>query len=93
MSGDVAAERTEKILAEIEALRHLQSGDAEFETAMSINDWVERIKGATVQAHQQARTEGMTRVQYETWIDIAAIAVARASVLAGILEDEAADAG
>lgn len=81
------SEIRERVLEDVEAKRH-DEFRPELEADLSVNDWIGRLQGAARTAQQMART-GNISVEYETWVDIASIAVARAELLLEQLENPA----
>lgn len=78
LEGSTAHEQslTEQVLAEVEALRS-RDGEPMLEVSLSVNDWIDRVRAACTTAHGQARAAA-TWLEYETWLEVAAIAVGRA---------------
>lgn len=73
------ASLTEQVLAEVEALRS-RDGEPMLEVSLSVNDWIDRVRAACTQAHGQARAAA-TWQEYETWLEVAAIAIGRAEAI------------
>lgn len=82
------SEFSARALADVEARRHEAREEFGLERELSINDWIDRIRSAAQQAHAQARLEGAEQAQYETFVEIAAMAVGRAEVLLAVMEEE-----
>lgn len=51
-------------------------GEPDLERDLSVNEWVNRIRAATISAHGAART-GLTVEEERAWLDIAGIAARR----------------
>jgi hypothetical protein len=75
----VMTKERDDVLSDIETRRH-QDAELDLEAAMSINDWMGRLQGAAKSAHGFARA-GLVGDEYQVWIDVAQIAVARAEFL------------
>lgn len=66
---------TSAALASVESRRREQA-EYGLEITLSVNDWVGRVKAATMSAHAAARA-GSVFAEAEAWTDVAAVAVAR----------------
>lgn len=78
---------TEEAIRDLEVVRS-ELTDRERESSMSVNDWVDQIKTATVQAHKATRA-GVIAEEYKAWLEVAAAALGRAEfVLDKWSEDE-----
>lgn len=69
----------ETVLSDLET-KIIADQEPELEAQLSINDWIDRVRGAAQTAHSAARM-GSTKLEYDTWIDLAAIALRRANIV------------
>jgi hypothetical protein len=64
------------VFASIEARAHEMQQDSHLESSLSVNDFVNRVRGAATEARMYART-GQAGLEERSWIEMAAIAARR----------------
>lgn len=57
-----------------------QDRELELEAELSVNDWVSRVRGATMTAHSSARA-GSVQLEIDSWCEVAAAALGRIEFL------------
>jgi hypothetical protein len=74
-------------LAVVEEKRD-QDRETALEAELSVNEWVSRVRGATMTAHSSARA-GSVQLEINSWAEVAAAALGRIEFLLGIDSDAA----
>jgi hypothetical protein len=83
MNDALRASYRASIIRNIEARRHEADDEVtrQAEEGLSVNDWIDRIKGAVRQAQTSARA-GDTDLEEDAWTELASIAITRIEQLA-----------
>lgn len=60
--------------------------ESALEKELSVNDFIDNIRGACIQAQQLARA-GSTQEEFKAWLDVAAIALTRAEQVFAVIQE------